>query len=130
QFTGDLTSAQGKAQNEHSITYAGGVKWTATDKISVGAVYKKGAKFLAPTFIANDQTNGEFFRVAETKFHIPDVYGIGVSVNPIPVVIVNFDAVHIKYSNLVDQFFSINQAIRDIGTPFHANDVTELHLGG
>lgn len=130
QATGDLSSAQSDPKIETAITYAAGIKWTVTDKIGVGAVYKKGATFDAPTFIANDQTEGVFVKVAETKFHIPDVYGIGISVNPLPVLIINLDAVHVTYSHLVDDFFSINQAIRDIGNPFKANDVTEIRLGG
>ena len=114
----------------HDITYGVGVKVSFTDKISAGAVFKKGATYTAPTFIANDQTDNEFARVAETQFHMPDVYGVGVSVNPLPVLIVNLDAVHVQYSNLVDDFFSINQTIRDLGKAFYANDVTEIHLGG
>ena len=131
QGTGDLTTAQSKPKDEHDVTFALGLKYTINDRFSAGAVYKSGAKFLAPTFIANDQTNNVFVRVAETEFHMPDIYGVGISTRPTPwELIVNLDAVHIKYSNLVDNFFSINQAIRDLGTPFKAKDVTEIHLGG
>jgi hypothetical protein len=42
---------------------------------------------------------------------------------------VNADAVHITYSNLVDNFISINEDIRAIDKAYKANDVTELHLG-
>lgn len=131
QATGDLASVNSSPKDEHSITYSVGAKFTLNERFSAGASYKKGAKFLAPTFIANDQTGGEFFRVAETKFHIPDVYGVGVSVKPTPwELIINADAVRVTYSHLVDDFFSINSNIRKLGQVFKANDVTELHLGG
>ena len=129
QSTGDLSAGE-EAKQIHSVTYGLGVKYTLNDRFSAGAVYKKGAKFLSPTFIANDQTNGEFVRVAETTFHIPDVYGAGVSVHVTPDIILNADAVHVTYSHLADKFFSINQAIRDLGAPFEANNVTEIHIGG
>ena len=90
---------------------------------------KQGAKFVAPTFAANADTMFEFVKVSDTTFHIPDVYGIGVSVSPIPVLKINADAVHITYSNLVDNFISINEDIRAIDKAYKAADVTEVHLG-
>jgi long-subunit fatty acid transport protein len=130
QSTGDLSTNEGKKQ-EKDITYTAGMKLTLGERFSAGAVYKKGAKFLAPTFIANEQTGGDFFRVAETTFHIPDVYGVGISVKPTPwELIINADAVRVTYSHLVDDFFSINSEIRRLGKVFKANDVTEIHLGG
>jgi hypothetical protein len=68
--------------------------------------------------------------VSDTVFHIPDVYGAGISVRPIPVLTINADAVHVTYSNLVDHFVSINEDIRSIDKAYHASDVTELHVGG
>ena len=63
-------------------------------------VYKQGAKFAAPWFAANEATGFEFVKGADTTFHIPDVYGVGISVRPIPVMTVNADAVRVTYSNL------------------------------
>lgn len=138
QATGDLASPTSQPKEEHAITYAAGVKYTLNERFSAGAVYKKGAKFRAPLFIANDQTNNEFVNVAQAlgrrdpMFHVPDVYGAGVSVKPTPwELIINFDAVHVTYSHLVDDFLSINSDIRDLpGKVFKANDITEFHLGG
>lgn len=138
QATGNLATVNSSPKEEHSVTYTAGVKYTLNERFSAGAVYKKGASFRAPLFIANDQTNGEFVNVAKAlgrsdpKFHIPDVYGAGISVKPTPwELILNFDAVHVTYSHLVDDFLSINQGIRDLpGKVFKANDVTELRLGG
>ena len=129
QATGGIVNGEVVEKTDHDITFSGGFKWAPTDKFSVGAVYKKGAKFKTPTFAATSDTNFQFVKVADTTFHIPDIYGAGVSYRPIPVLTVNADAVRVKYSNLVDNFVSINETIRSIDHAYKANDVTELHLG-
>jgi long-chain fatty acid transport protein len=130
QATGDIRTRNDRIGNQNDVTFAGGMKWAPNDKFSVGAVYKQGARFDAPTFAADETTSFEFVKSADTVFHMPDVYGAGVSVRPMPVLTVNFDAVHITYSNLVDNFFSINEDVRKLDKAYHASDVTELHLGG
>ena len=115
---------------ETDTTFGVGFKWAPTDKISVGGVYKKGPQFTAPLFFAGAATNNEFLNVAETSFHIPDVAGLGVSVHPLPVLTINFDAVHVTYSNLVDDFVASVADVRELNEdPFGADDVTELHIG-
>ncbi|HYM61460.1 MAG TPA: hypothetical protein VEZ11_11285 [Thermoanaerobaculia bacterium] len=131
QATGSLDSKGNiNIKQEHAITYVGGFKWTVNDKLSFGGSYKKGAQFPAPTFAATSTTNFQYVKVADTKFHTPDVAGLGVSVRPIQALTLNVDAVHVKYSNLVDNFFSINDTVRALSKPYKANDVTELHGGG
>lgn len=115
---------------ETDTTFAAGFKWAPTDKISVGGVYKKGPTFTAPLFFAGAATNNEFLEVAKTSFHIPDVAGIGVSFRPIPVLTINVDAVHVTYSNLVDDFVASVADVQELDKdPFGADDVTELRLG-
>jgi long-chain fatty acid transport protein len=130
QATSDITSNNDVAKDKSDITFAGGFKWAPTDKFSIGGVYKQGAKFIAPTFAANEATNLKYVKAADTTFHIPDVYGVGVSVRPIPVLTINADAVRVKYSNLVDDFVSINANVRAIDKAYSAADALELHLGG
>jgi long-chain fatty acid transport protein len=130
QATSDITEGNERARDQNDLTFAGGVKWSPTDKFSVGAVYKQGAKFPAPWFAMNADTNFLFVKGADTTFHIPDVYGVGFSVRPIPVLTVNADAVRVTYSNLVDDFVSINEDVRALGDVHKANDVVEIHLGG
>ncbi len=131
QQTGNVTS-DGKVtlKTEKNITFAAGAKWAPSDRISIGAVYKKGPRFNSPTFAATFGTNFQYVKLGDTKFHIPDIGGIGISVRPIPVLTINADAVRVKYSNLVDDFTSINSTVRQLSKPYAANDVTELHLGG
>lgn len=120
------------------LTFGVGVKWgDPGDPINIGAVYKKGAKFVTPTFIANVNTNFDFVKLADTTFHIPDIYGVGISSHPLPsswaaspYFLVNFDAVRVKYSNLVDNFVSTITDVQGLKNPYKASDVTELHVGG
>jgi len=114
---------------ETDTTFAVGFKWSPNDKISVGGVYKQGPEFTTPLFYADFNTGFEFINAADTKFHIPDIAGLGVSVRPLPALTVNFDAVHVKYSNLVDDFVSSVADVRELEDPFKANDVVELRLG-
>jgi long-chain fatty acid transport protein len=129
QASGDILKRGDKVDKQTDVTFAGGMKWAPNDKFSLGAVYKQGATFETPTFAANANTDFEFVKAGDTVFHIPDVFGAGVAFRPIPVLTLTFDAVHVTYSNLVDDFVSINEDIRAIDKAYGADDVTELHLG-
>jgi long-chain fatty acid transport protein len=124
QVTGSVDDT-GRVQlkDQRQMTFTAGFKWDASEKFSVGGVYKKGARYVTPTFV-------DLQKLADTTFHIPDIAGIGVSVRPIPVLIFNVDAVHVTYSNMVDHFVSINGEVDNLSHPFTANDVTEIHAGG
>lgn len=114
---------------ETDTTFAAGFKWSPTEKLSFGGVYKEGPKFVSPLFYSDINTDFEFINIAETTFHIPDIAGIGVSFRPIPVLTLNLDAVHVKYSNLVDDFVSVVADVSELEEPFKANDVIELRFG-
>ncbi|MBV9497237.1 MAG: outer membrane protein transport protein [Acidobacteria bacterium] len=129
QATADVKNGALVMKDQNDLTFGAGFKFEATDKISVGGVFKQGPKFVAPTFIATASNNLEFEKLADTTFHIPDIYGLGVSVRPIPTLTINGDAVHVKYSNLTDDFVSTVADVRDIENPYEAKDVTELRLG-
>jgi long-subunit fatty acid transport protein len=129
QATAKPDGANLAVKDDKDLTFAAGAKWAPNEKFSAGVVYKKGATFTAPTFISNAATGFDFVELAETKFHMPDSYGAGVSFRPIPVLTINADAVHVKYSNLIDDLVSTIAAVREIAHPYKINDVTELHLG-
>jgi long-subunit fatty acid transport protein len=129
QTTAKTSGDTVKLQDQTDVTFSAGMKWAPNDRFSAGAVYKKGPRFLTPTYIANVNTGFDYVKLADTTFHIPDVYGVGISVRPIPVLTVNADAVRVKYTNLVDNFVSTIADVRGIDSPFKTADVTELHLG-
>jgi long-subunit fatty acid transport protein len=116
-------------QDATDVTFGAGFKWSPAEWLSVGGVYKQGGSFAAPLFFAGAQTNNDVVQVAEPTFHMPDVAGLGISIRPIPVLTVNVDAVHVTYSNLVDDFISLAADVQDLENPYRANDVTELRVG-
>jgi long-subunit fatty acid transport protein len=130
QATSDIKSNSDKGKDKSDLTFTGGFKWAPIEKFSIGGVYKQGAKFVAPTFAMNELTDFKYAKVADTTFHMPDIYGLGVSVRPIPVLTINADAVRVTYSNLVDDFHSINATVRTVDKAYKASDALELHLGG
>src|SRR5262249_13032166 len=89
QATSNVTDQNSKVTDQNDITISAGIKYTLNDKFSAGLVYKQGAKYDAPTFAANSDTNFKFVKVADTTFHIPDIFGAGVSWRPMPVLTVN-----------------------------------------
>ncbi len=113
---------------ETDVTFTGGFKWSPSEKISIGGVYKQGPKFLTPSFFAGEQSDNELIQLAETSFHMPDIAGLGISVRPIPVLTINVDAVQVWYSNLADEFFS--PRVGDLGDQaYEIEDVLELRVG-
>jgi long-chain fatty acid transport protein len=114
---------------EADTTFAVGFKWSPSDKISVGGVYKQGPEFDTTLLYADSTTGFDLINAAETSFHVPDVAGIGVSYRPIPVLTINVDAVHVKYSNLVDNVVTVWPAVAAVEEPFKAEDVIEIHAG-
>jgi len=129
QATARANGTDVRLTQEHDVTGALGFKWSATDNLSVGGVVKQGPRFAAPTFFQGAQTNGQFTKVADTTFHDPDIAGLGISYRPIPVLTLDADANYVKYSNLVDNFFSVVANVSDLQKPFVANNVVELHAG-
>lgn len=114
---------------ETDTTFAVGFKWSPRDNLSFGGVYKQGPEYQTSLFYGDASTNFETITAAQTTFHIPDIAGIGVSYRPMPSLTVNFDAVHVTYSNLVDNFVSAGADVTGLDDPFVAKDVTELRLG-
>ena len=126
QTTGRVSGTKVEPGSVHDVTFSAGLKWTPIDPLSVGMVYKQGPTFAAPRYFLDRQSGFEFEKVADVRFHVPDVFGIGLSYRPEETLTINADAVRVKYSNLTDQFFSFSGLPSDA---FRANDVTELHAG-
>ena len=111
-------------------TFGLGFKWSPTDKISVGGVYKQGPEFETSLFYADVASQFNFTERARPNFHIPDIAGLGVSVRPIPVLTINVDAVHVKYSNLADDHKTVyTQSVGTLEDPFVIEDGIELRAG-
>jgi long-subunit fatty acid transport protein len=129
QATAEERNGEVEIVEQADTTFSVGFKWAPLDWVSVGGVYKQGPQYDAPLFYADANTNNEFITVANTSFHIPDVAGLGVSIRPIPALTVNVDAVHVTYSNLVDQFAATGADVSGIDEPFVAEDALEMRFG-
>jgi long-chain fatty acid transport protein len=115
---------------ESDTTFTVGFKWDLRSNLSLGGVYKQGAEF--NTHVFEDFQDGQGFRLLsdQTTFHVPDVYGLGISYRPIPLLTINVDAVEVKYSNLTDNFQSIFPEVAILGqNAYETKDVTEIHAG-
>ena len=111
-------------------TFTFGFKWSPTDKISVGGVYKQGPEFETSLFYADTASQFNFEERARPNFHIPDIAGLGVSVRPIPALTINVDAVHVKYSNLADDHKTVyTNSVGTLEDPFTIEDAIELRAG-
>jgi long-chain fatty acid transport protein len=121
-------AAVAQVSEDDDITYSAGFKWQMGNRFSIGGVYKEGAQFEAPLLFADLQQGGGFEEVARPTFHVPDVYGVGISLRPVPVLTINVDAVNVNYSNLSDDFVSIYNGI-DGDVDYETEDVTEIHAG-
>lgn len=121
-------------KSDRDATFAGGVRWLATSRLSFGAVFKKG-----PTFPVSVGAAGEagapMQLVGTTDFHVPSTFGAGVSFRPVPQVTLNVDAVHVGYAKLTDRFISVIEygtdhagAIEQV-SGYRTTDRTEYHAG-
>lgn len=129
QVTQATVDANGNLKKESDTTYTVGFKYQASDRLSIGGVYKKGPKFNTSLYL-NDIVGGTgLSNIGNATFHIPDSYGVGLSYRPVPVLTINIDSVRVKYSDLTDDFHSIYPEIQVLSQPYVTKDVTELHVG-
>ncbi|HVR44134.1 MAG TPA: hypothetical protein VMS56_11905 [Thermoanaerobaculia bacterium] len=116
-------------QEVDDTTFTAGFKWTLSNALSIGGVFKQGAEY--PTgvfqrFVAEGEVFDEAF---PTTFHVPDTAGIGFAWRPAPVLTFVFDGVWVKYSNLTDDFRSAYPEIAILDQPYEVEDSWEYHAG-
>lgn len=127
----------GEIGEETDITFTAGFKWAIRDNLSIGGVVKQGAEFDAPAFILLD-ADADFIPIADSKFHIPDIAGLGFSYKPAKLgtrelnqaLTISADAVFVKYSNLTDDFRATKGGTEFLQNGFEAEDAIEVHVGG
>jgi long-subunit fatty acid transport protein len=97
----EIDGVDGSA-SEH-ITVNAGLLWKASRQFSVGAVYRQGPKFHNQAFF---ETTTDFGQTTGT-FHVPDAWGIGVTVRPTDFFTASFDFNRVLYSQLTKEFVDI-----------------------
>ncbi len=143
--------------SDSDVTLTAGFLWRVIDKLSIGGVFRQGGDFeVEETMIARTIdlsllpgliTQTAFFNESDTfvttandsfsfpnEFHIPDVFGGGISYRPLPHLTFSLDVVNISYSDLVEGFNSrLNVLTVGFGNEedaaFTLDDQTNLHYG-
>jgi long-chain fatty acid transport protein len=130
-----------------AIAFSVGAIVRPNQKVSIGFEYSRGPSFKLSEDLKNNPgerpdfapgpccgTNLPLIDAAGSPFtlsiNVPDRFGGGVSVRPVPRLLLAVDAVRINYSRLVKDFTVIFEQSVLTGQEFAIDDVTEIHLGG
>lgn len=124
---------------DHDTTWIAGLKWKPNSAVGIGAVYKKGPRFPAPIWAGTPSSGLEsgLTPVHLTHFHVPDIYGVGVSWRPSSPLTVNLDVDRLSYSDLASEFVSVAEVVLVDGQVvdlegvkgYESKDTTEVHVG-
>jgi long-subunit fatty acid transport protein len=118
------------------FTWNAGVLFTPVSKISIGGVYKKGAKYdfnadFVTDTVDSSNTPQDFERTNQPlPIRIPDVYGGGLAVRPTESWTILADVIEVRYSQADPGpgYQNIYQLFGEGGREA-LKDATELHLG-
>ena len=103
-----------------------GMLWKINRKFSVGAVYRQGPTFHPQAFVVTTNFSGS----TGATFHVPDVYGLGLTLRPTDLFTVSFDYNRVRYSVLTKDFTDIFQANGPgPSTDFKVDDGNVFRLG-
>lgn len=117
-----------------------GVLWNITRKWTLGGVYRQGPDFDLRA-IQQGPLKVEVLRDQPAKFHVPDVYGLGIAFSPTRSSTFSFDYNRVEYSQIIDDMVDIyslrltttsSGELRgmDPGLEFYrVDDANQLHLG-
>ncbi len=85
------------------VTANAGLLWKISRQFSVGAVYRQGPKFHPQAFVVTASGAG----TTTATFHVPDVYGVGLTLRPTDFLTASFDYNRVRYSQLTREFVDI-----------------------
>ena len=138
-FDSAPASIQTQVGDDNYVGVTAGFLWKSRDRIwSIGGVYRQGISF---EFNARSQP-GEGSRVDFGKskksamFHVPDVYGLGISFKPTAAIRISLDYDYVKYSDMTRGFvdiFNLEEIFPTEEPPeldqYKIDDGEEYHLG-
>lgn len=97
--------------SDWKVSFVAGFQFKPNDKISVAAVYRYGEKHrIAAVFFDDVYLPGNIplrREYPEFEIHVPDRFGVGVSLTPTDRWTINFDVLRIFYANLNEQFLQL-----------------------
>jgi hypothetical protein len=124
-----LTSATTTQSGEDAAVSGNiGAVWTTSDdRLTVGATFRRGPEF---SFVQHDQVIGGLDVTRGGTFKVPDTWGVGILWSGIPHTRLLVDYDRVQYSQLIDDFITI-QALSSSGRPeqLAIDDANEIHGG-
>jgi long-chain fatty acid transport protein len=126
--TSDAAFSRFAVQNgdDNDFAFNAGVRWQATDKFSIGAVYRQGPDF-DYDFAVPPVPDAPIGSSGESTFVVPDVWGVGLAYTPNDNWRIAFDAMRVQYSDHTDDV--VRQAGGGEVDNLKLDDTTELRLG-
>lgn len=123
------TPASRQTQNgdDTGIGFNVGVLLKPSGKVQLGAVYRKGAAFdISATNVSlpSNVTLGG----GDGKFHIPDVFSLGVMVRPAETFRLSMDYSRVQYSQMTKDFVDLFAPVTN-ASEFSIDDGNEFHIG-
>ncbi len=118
------------------VVYNVGMLWRPAGWMNIGAVYRKGLRFVLQETVLDEgvravEARDLYGRTFDNVLHIPDSYGVGLSFRPADPWTILIDVVEIEYSDLMDGFLTgLNRiTFPETNLDFTVDDGTEVHLG-
>ncbi len=124
----DIEGVDGSANDV--VTVNAGLLWKINRQFSIGAVYRQGPKFHPQASIVDFNTDGSTTTTTATAtFHVPDVYGAGLTVHPTDFLTVSFDYNRVRYSQLTREFVDLFAIPPALTNSYRVDDGNVFRLG-
>lgn len=128
---GTIFDFESQAGHDHELAVNAGLLWKISPQWSAGGVFRQGPRFNFSTLTKQADVTIPSFTLHGT-FHVPDVYGAGVSFRPADAWTLTADYDRVRYSQLAGHTVdtqnppglanpAVNQLVVD--------DANEVHLG-
>jgi long-subunit fatty acid transport protein len=131
-----LRDTQVQDGNDSATRYGAGIIWDVVPALRVGGVYRRGPSYgvTATTVSEPKMSAARISAACSATFHVPDVYGIGISVRPNAFLNVNADVDRVTYSKMSRDFVEFSQDYTACQSQPRANayrvpDGREYHAG-
>jgi long-subunit fatty acid transport protein len=127
----NLESFQEQIGSSSDTRFNAGLIWSINNKVSLGAVFRQGPElgFTGRT-TEGPADRAQPIREASATFSVPDVYGLGLAVQPVSAVTVTLDYVFIGYSSMTDDILNLfSDDFDELTDNLKVDDGHELHLG-
>ena len=124
-------SAQRQSGDDTGFGINAGLRWAASDKVSLGVIYRRAPRFnydAVSVLLDPSNTVVATFAFKDVRFDIPDVWGAGLTWRPSDSWLVNFDLDRVEYAQLTDNITSIF-GIQSSANRLSIPNGTEVHLG-